>query len=549
MGEESDRTPGCEGTSVLVVVHDDELAEQVCRALRAAGHDPVRMPAAARSSLQHGAVVLELADAGGLAHVSALLGDGDRALVALTSDDELGLRALALGAQDYLPPYDAGLVGTLRRALVRRAHDAGRVVSARDQLAREHALLEASQDAGRVGSWELDLATMVTEWSAGNARLHGLAPTARRLSMSEMRAYVHPDDQAVLVWSVGERKEFTTEYRVVTDPRDVRVLVSRGAWRPGEDGHPGYLVGTSHDVTAERAARHAQEVADEQFRRAFETGVVAMAIADRGFRLLRVNDALCDFFDRPRAELLGRSMADLADPADRDGHRELLERLSSGAETSAVGQRRYLLPGGDVVWGEVGISAVRLAGPEGAVEYVVQLRDVTATRTHEQALRALADQDPLTSVLNRRGFDRLLQRHLDRDGGGAVLMLDLDGFKGYNDAFGHPAGDVLLVEIAHALREHLRSHDALARLGGDEFVVLLPGADRAAIGTVAPRLVAAVREVSQRMAPQQERAVTASVGVAEIPAGRPADVLHRADEALYAAKAGGRDTWVLADPS
>ena len=116
---------------------------------------------------------------------------------------------------------------------------------------------------------------------------------------------------------------------------------------------------------------------------------------------------------------------------------------------------------------------------------MVLVQDITGRRQVEaererQLAEALerADRDPLTGLLNHRAFHRRLHEEADRaqrEGGGlAVVMLDLDNFKFFNDAYGHAAGDEVLRSVADALRGACRSYDTLARFGGDEFALLLP---------------------------------------------------------------------------
>ena len=109
-------------------------------------------------------------------------------------------------------------------------------------------------------------------------------------------------------------------------------------------------------------------------------------------------------------------------------------------------------------------------------------RELAAARSQMAALEARADVDPLTDVLNRRGFERELKRSLayvKRYGPSAALLyLDLDGFKAVNDRHGHAAGDAVLKAVAMVLSRHVRASDVVARLGGDEFAVLLWNIDR-----------------------------------------------------------------------
>ncbi len=157
-------------------------------------------------------------------------------------------------------------------------------------------------------------------------------------------------------------------------------------------------------------------------------------------------------------------------------------------------------------------------------------------------LAELASTDELTGVKNRRRFREdldLLFSQADRlKAPLSLILLDIDHFKQYNDAFGHPAGDEVLREVGRVLRTTLRGHDVVARYGGEEFVVLLPttGADEAV--EVAERLRRTIAEYAW-----PHRPVTASFGVATSEPDTPdaATLVDRADRALYFAKGAGRD--------
>jgi two-component system cell cycle response regulator len=167
---------------------------------------------------------------------------------------------------------------------------------------------------------------------------------------------------------------------------------------------------------------------------------------------------------------------------------------------------------------------------------ILQEELVEQTRRIEQHLY----EDPLTRVHNRR----FLFSHLRALLSGArrherplsVAIVDLDGFKAVNDRYGHAVGDALLVAVARALRGSVRKEDAVGRLGGEEFLALLPDTGPSAAVRAAERLRAAVAAANGPVP------VTASVGWATLEPGEDADdVVRRADDALYEAKAAGRD--------
>ena len=184
----------------------------------------------------------------------------------------------------------------------------------------------------------------------------------------------------------------------------------------------------------------------------------------------------------------------------------------------------------------------------------------TQLREANARMQRLAIEDGLTGAFNRRHFDAVLQVEHDRarraaehrhaDGGTdiaahlALLLIDVDHFKAFNDRFGHPAGDACLRAVVGAVREAgLRPSDFVARYGGEEFVVVLPACDLGGAAGVAERIRAQVERLHERegtlVAP-----VSVSIGLAAMCDARdstPADLLRAADQAMYDAKHNGRN--------
>ncbi|MEW6364578.1 MAG: two-component regulator propeller domain-containing protein [Acidobacteriota bacterium] len=165
-------------------------------------------------------------------------------------------------------------------------------------------------------------------------------------------------------------------------------------------------------------------------------------------------------------------------------------------------------------------------------------------------LQDLADLDGLTGIANHRHFQEHLRRECSRavrSGQAlAVLLADIDGFKAYNDSYGHPAGDECLVKVARAMSaEARRPTDLVARYGGEEFAAVLPGTDAAGALGVAETMRCAIAglAIEHRASPTGD-GLTLSIGVASVAAGlrcSPSDLLAAADSALYEAKHGGRN--------
>ncbi len=177
-----------------------------------------------------------------------------------------------------------------------------------------------------------------------------------------------------------------------------------------------------------------------------------------------------------------------------------------------------------------------------------------AVNKSQEGLIALARTDRLMGICNRAVFDDYFSTHhaeaLGRQGQYALCMIDVDNFKKYNDHYGHAAGDDVLPNAGRVLAGTLREHDFIARYGGEEIVVLLDEIDAENARRVADRLRSLVQELDIRhRGNEPHRRVTVSIGVAVFGddlSESPGGVLRRADEALYQAKANGRNTVVVA---
>ncbi|ONI86850.1 diguanylate cyclase [Saccharothrix sp. ALI-22-I] len=187
-----------------------------------------------------------------------------------------------------------------------------------------------------------------------------------------------------------------------------------------------------------------------------------------------------------------------------------------------------------------------VADEDGAPQRVLgTAHDITRARRVHDELLALAEQDPLTGLANRRAVTRELERQL-ATGPGAMLLLDLDNFKDVNDLRGHAVGDRLMKALAAALRSRLDPSRLIGRLGGDEFAVVLPGCALADAAVVAEELRDAVAALPLVGAASR---TTVSTGVAEYGPGDTWElVLANADLALYASKAAGRNRVTVYEP-
>jgi diguanylate cyclase (GGDEF)-like protein len=205
---------------------------------------------------------------------------------------------------------------------------------------------------------------------------------------------------------------------------------------------------------------------------------------------------------------------------------------------AAVAERRIRPPAesADAPIRPTRAAALRLAAEVERLEL-----ELAAARSEIVALAAHVDTDPLTGVLNRRGFERELKRalaYLKRyDTSAALLFVDLDRFKAINDNRGHAAGDAVLRAVAMVIARQVRASDLVARLSGDEFVVLLWNLTAENARAKAEVIEAAIARTTATHAGAQ-LSIGASVGSAPLlPLDTPASVLERADAAMYARKA------------
>jgi diguanylate cyclase (GGDEF)-like protein/PAS domain S-box-containing protein len=297
-------------------------------------------------------------------------------------------------------------------------------------------------------------------------------------------------------------------------------------------------------IRAERQARASLTESQKMLEAVFASLPIPLIVGNLADgRVMCANAAAQDFLGCGVA-IESRNLADIRmEPVERAQFRRLLaeERRVSGFEASVHapdGAKRDLL-----------ISAAHVEGA-GIGGVVISGVDITERKAAEARLERLARTDALTGVANRSHLFACAASEIRRAARYrrplSVLMVDLDHFKRVNDEFGHAVGDAVLAEFAGICARLLRADDLIARYGGEEFVALLPETDEQGALAVAERLRDAAAQMQISAAPAS-RPVTVSIGVASMRPGETAieTVLARADEALYEAKAAGRDRIVI----
>jgi diguanylate cyclase (GGDEF)-like protein/PAS domain S-box-containing protein len=354
------------------------------------------------------------------------------------------------------------------------------------------------------------------------------------------KAGIHPNDrpEARAAWNraAATATVFDAEYRVRRPTRDVRWVHARATGVVDLAGNVTGFVGTLEDTTERR-------VAEDQFRTAFESAPIGMALKDRDGAFVQTNAALSDMVGYDSDELRSMPASSLVHPDDLG----VLENRQAGPL-----DRRLLCADGTIIWTTVRLAPiVDHAGEAGLT--LAQILDVTEKRRSEAELFHMANHDPLTGLLNRRSFEAALEAHVAHSRrygpAGALLFVDIDHFKAVNDAHGHHLGDEVIVAVSNAMRARLRGTDIIARVGGDEFAVLLPTGGADVVRHVADMLVDVLRSDIANVG-GLELGLTASIGLAlfEVAGLSAAEMLIKADLAMYDAKARGRDQWAEALP-
>ena len=274
---------------------------------------------------------------------------------------------------------------------------------------------------------------------------------------------------------------------------------------------------------------------------------------DRDRRVLYYNRAMLEIWGYPpdsnligtRESVLQSTTAPLLE--DAPGYFAHIDEVLD-AHQMVSAEYEFRFADGRIVTDRSAVVADALAGH--GIGRVWIYEDVTAERRISAQLIAMAERDPLTNIFNRRRFreelERILADAVRRGAAVGLLGIDLDGFKPINDAFGHQAGDEVLIRLVERVASIVRRNEMFFRIGGDEFAVLVPDTRACELSELASRLCEAIADLRFEF-DGQSASVTASIGIALYPEnGFEAQALiAAADEAMYCSKAGGRNCWTL----
>ncbi|MGE5472428.1 MAG: PAS domain S-box protein [Bacteroidota bacterium] len=338
----------------------------------------------------------------------------------------------------------------------------------------------------------------------------------------------------------GERRDFDLFF---TGPDGLpRCHMIRMVPERASDDRIVSVLGVGRDLTEQKRTEEQLRLAASVFHNSAE-GVM---ITDAAGNILSVNPAFSTITGYGAAETVGGRPSLLRSEHHKpEFYGDLWRSLSSEGHWQGEIWNRNKSGEAYLQWTTIN----RIDDAEGnPVRYVSVFHDVTDIRRKDERIQHLAFHDALTGLPNRTLILERLQHAITRSQRESrrlsLTFIDLDRFKGVNDALGHDVGDLLLQEVARRIRGRLRAMDTVARLGGDEFVILMEDLGKAShCASLAEQLIAEIRLPMQLQGHTVE--IGASMGMAFFPedGGDPLELMKRADLAMYAAKAAGRNTY------
>ncbi|MDF2117454.1 diguanylate cyclase [Roseiarcaceae bacterium H3SJ34-1] len=311
----------------------------------------------------------------------------------------------------------------------------------------------------------------------------------------------------------------------------------------------------SHELIRRKRADTLLRESETRYRHLADNSSDAIILRDPQGRRKYASSAFFPMLGRTPEEMGAEGLEPYLHPDSLGTPPKTLQRLLTG-EQRVVALLQYAHPDGHWMWLEA-ISSGIFDEHGNMTEIVTNLRDVTRRKAAEDKLAAAAITDGMTGLGNRRAFDDRLEQEWQRavraQSSLALLMIDVDYFKAYNDTFGHLQGDGALTLVSACISENLRrAADFAARYGGEEFVVILPDTDDVGASHVAENIRNAVVERTLVHPASPATVLTVSIGLTS---RRPAQgdevssLIRLADAALYQAKQNGRNQTALSPPA
>jgi len=428
-------------------------------------------------------------------------------------------------------------------------------------------LLESAKEASAVVSYEGDLLWTSTAFEElfGFLGTENHAQSLYDLVLPEYRELLHRSIDSASHHISEDRfrpQEKLTVFRGRNAFGEIRSYECffTGCWRNGNRR----IAAAFRDTTGNQHLVDQFKKLEENYSTLSETINEALIRIDENLSIVFANSAVVQIFGYTKEELIGQNFSMLFPPEIFERHSDELKKyfLIDGEHRNAVGLPRSL-----EILGKHkrrGVSPMEMSFGNSTHfngrTLTCIIRDITQQKNLERQLRKLAYHDKLTNLGNRDLFNEEVGNHLQNISGfsgirGAIMFLDLDGFKHINDTLGHKAGDNLLIETGGRLRRCVRESDTIYRFGGDEFVILLSHIHtKEDAEVVARKLLSTVRspfhlDEKDEHGENTIVSIGVSIGIAVFPddGDNSEQLIKNADLAMYSAKEGGKNRYSFYD--
>jgi len=430
---------------------------------------------------------------------------------------------------------------------------------------------------------------------AGLQKILHYSPEAVQTSYQWWLDRIHPADRVKVDLSINQALEggmefWSKEYRFQRQDETYADVMDRGYILRNDSGEPYRIIGAIIDLTERHKAEETIRHQNETFSRLHQITLDLLKYRDIKQLLNNLVEVAAEFLEAPYVEMIlvedETLVVQAATPNQHDLIGERFGREQARLSWQAFDTQAPAVLDDYAAWPHrrkayqsftlhavadfpiliedrcLGVLAVGRDKPDDKFDHDqiqsgLLFANLTALVLNNaqlrEALREQSIRDPLTGLFNRRYMEETLKREIKRITRQlhplGIIMLNIDHFKRYNDAFGHTAGDTLLRELGEFLQSHIRGEDVACRYGGEEFILIMPDASLEVVQQRAGQLLQRTSELQVQDGVQTYSGITISLGVAIYPQhGKTIEeVLRAADAALYRAKQDGRNRMVVAE--
>jgi len=415
--------------------------------------------------------------------------------------------------------------------------------------ARESVLRRFEAIAG-LGSWEIDLKTNKSVWSAQSYAIYGIAEGSD-VNMDTFLSMVLPEDlpkvKKQLSYLIQSGQTSQCSCKVKRKDGKIRDIFMNASVIYSEQGEALKLIGTTQDITD---IVNIQEEAKELAAIMEHSSNEIYIIDAHTYNYLYVNKGACDALGYTKEEMLQKSVVDINPHLTKEKISALVTKFSQS--TKLINKTIHQRKDGSLYDVQSYIYPISYHRKDAYVIFDTDISDIVALEKEHMLQAKLMEHqayhDALTGLPNRILFeDRLTQSiaYAKRNNQKiALLFLDLDQFKKINDSFGHHVGDAVLIQATKRFQEKLREEDTLARLGGDEFTIILKDIQNEKdVAKVAQKLINSLKE--PLFPTQHPLHISTSIGISIYPDDSitQEDLIRYADVAMYKAKELGRNNY------